>query len=672
MTSSLALVLVNYASVDLIAANLPVRVVEEAGARVVVVDNFSADHERSAVSQLCRDRGWTLVTSPNDGFGSGVNRGVRAAESLGVQRVVLVNPDLRVDSATLRALEQHLIDNPRTLVCPRLVGPKGEPHFDGFVLDLSNGRTRRGWPGDEVNVGWLTAACIGFRIVDFEELGGFAEDYFMYWEDVDLSWRARSMGMKLDVRHDLVAVHDEGGTQERRGAAKSGLYYRFNARNRLLFAARHLDARTVAAWRRSSLGETRQIWLRGGRRQLFHHPTGPLAAARGMIEGLRMSTRTHDGQGAPVLIAHPSADLYGSDKVVLETVNAFRQSGRRVIVVVPSPGPLVAELRRLGAQVEMTPMPVIRKAVLRPAGMAGLFADTVRGVVPAVRLIRRSRPAALIVNTVTIPHWLVLARITGVAAVCHVHEAEPSSSNLLWRVLYAPLFLASRVVCNSQFTLQAMTARWASLGRRAVVVHNPVRGPATALSPLRSHPVPIRLMFIGRLNPRKGPQVLIRAVGLLRDCGVDVQACIVGSVFEGYEWFETQLRDLVSQLGLEERVVFLGQRSDIWEIMEVHDIVVTPSVGEESFGNTVVEAALGGRPVVCTRRMAEAADGLEAARLTTPGSAEELADAVMELMDDWSQVQVQVDRDALTAQHRYSPRRYHRELVAAVLGGVPR
>ena len=71
-----------------------------------------------------------------------------------------------------------------------------------------------------------------------------------------------------------------------------------------------------------------------------------------------------------ILVAHPGSELYGSDRVLLESVSGLLDDGWDVLVTVPADGPLVAELRRRGARVELCPSPVLRKSVLRPAGFA--------------------------------------------------------------------------------------------------------------------------------------------------------------------------------------------------------------------------------------------------------------------------------------------------------------
>ncbi len=78
---------------------------------------------------------------------------------------------------------------------------------------------------------------MAFTISLYELVGGYDESYFLYWEDVDFSVRASHVGAHLQVLTDVTAIHDEGGTQETtKGRAKSLLYYRYNTRNRLLFA----------------------------------------------------------------------------------------------------------------------------------------------------------------------------------------------------------------------------------------------------------------------------------------------------------------------------------------------------------------------------------------------------------------------------------------------------
>jgi GT2 family glycosyltransferase len=126
----------------------------------------------------------------------------------------------------------------------------------------------------------------------WEDLSGFDEDYFLYWEDVDLCIRAAAMGSELVVEEGATASHEEGGTQATPKASlvgnpKSRTYYYYNTRNRLVFAAKNLNPDDQDRWVRSSVGAAYHILLRGGRRQLVNPRATLLPAIRGTYDGWR-------------------------------------------------------------------------------------------------------------------------------------------------------------------------------------------------------------------------------------------------------------------------------------------------------------------------------------------------------------------------------------------------
>lgn len=287
-----AVVVVNYGSHQLLAANLRPGLAEAAGVRIVVVDNYSTGSERESVAALAAERGWELVAPDgNLGFGEGVNLGVLRGAELGCRVFVTLNPDALASAAVLAELGRAVSAAPAALVSPLVARPDGSPFFRGSTIDMRTGRIRTGWiPGDDDPVwkNWLSGACIAFSGAAFAQAGGYADGYFLYWEDVELSRRAADRGLELQLRDDLSVVHDEGGTHTARNRrAKSPLYYYFNTRNRLLFAARVAAPADRRSWLLSTPRESLRIWLRGGRRQLLTEPQGMLAALRGTLAGLR-------------------------------------------------------------------------------------------------------------------------------------------------------------------------------------------------------------------------------------------------------------------------------------------------------------------------------------------------------------------------------------------------
>jgi glycosyltransferase involved in cell wall biosynthesis len=367
-----------------------------------------------------------------------------------------------------------------------------------------------------------------------------------------------------------------------------------------------------------------------------------------------------------VLVAHPSPDLYGSDRVALGTVEALVGRGFRVVATMPERGPLVGAVEAAGAEVVPCPSPVLRKSVLRPAGLLRLLGTTLRSVTPGLRLLRSCRPDVVYVSTLTVPLWLVLARLTGSVSICHVHEAESGVSRRVGRALTAPLLLSTSIVANSEFSRDVLASAWWRLWARSRVVRNPVPGP-TSVEPARQElDGPVEILYVGRLSPRKGPQVAIAALAELRDRGVDARLRLLGSVFPGYEWFESELRATVAGLGLADRVRFLGFRPDIWDEVAAADVVVVPSVADEPFGNTAVEAVLGARPVVVSAAggLGEAVARYGSALTVPPGDAPAIADAVVKLVADWPAYRTAALADAQVAADRHAPARYGDRLVS--------
>ena len=131
-----ALVVVNFASSSLLAANLVDPGLRAVVARVVVVDNPSSVEETHRIRDLCSAHGWDLVELPrNAGFGAGVNAGVARARELHCTRVLALNPDATVDADSVRILHEASRADPRALIGPRIVRGDGSTWFSGAVLD---------------------------------------------------------------------------------------------------------------------------------------------------------------------------------------------------------------------------------------------------------------------------------------------------------------------------------------------------------------------------------------------------------------------------------------------------------------------------------------------------------------------------------------------------------
>jgi hypothetical protein len=229
------------------------------GLEVVVVDGGSQDGSPDLVRAQLPSAALVELRQ-NRGFGAAVNRGASVASG---DALLLLNPDAWLDGDALDRLVAALEGDPRLgLVAPRLRYPDGRPQFvwapdRGVVGEaLQKVRNRfeaKAWshrPLERLLLllgpGWLTVACALVRRQAFEQVGGFDEGYFLYFEDVDLGLRLRRAGWNAAVVEEAMARHLGGGREPL--AEATMLHYR---RSQLRYYQEHRppwEAR-VLLWR---------------------------------------------------------------------------------------------------------------------------------------------------------------------------------------------------------------------------------------------------------------------------------------------------------------------------------------------------------------------------------------------------------------------------------------
>ncbi|MGV0983520.1 MAG: glycosyltransferase family 2 protein [Limnohabitans sp.] len=249
--------------------------------QIIVVDNASSDGSEQAVADL---PGVALIRAPeNLGFGKACNLGAKQASS---EYLLFLNPDAAVYPGTLHKALAYMQDpaNARVGICGvQLVDESGHvarscarfPSAMGFVahaIGLDRLYPRLGhfmaeWPHDSTRqVDQVIGAFFLVRRTLFEDLGGFDERFFVYFEEVDFSYRARQAGWRSVYLADVQAFHAGGGTSNQVKARR--LFY--SLRSRLLYAAKHFSAAgavlvllatlLVEPLSRSALAVARRSW----------------------------------------------------------------------------------------------------------------------------------------------------------------------------------------------------------------------------------------------------------------------------------------------------------------------------------------------------------------------------------------------------------------------------
>lgn len=181
---------------------------------VIVVDNGSSDGSLEMLGAEPQVR--VLALRKNTGFAGAANAGVRASER---RWVVVLNSDARPQRGWLTALLAHVEDSDVWAWGSVLVDPQGmiESAGDGWrhgtsAYKLLEGRSLDLLPQEPYEVFAVPGAAPMFRRDVFVELGGFDERFFLYYEDIDLAWRARLRGYRAVLIPDAHVVHELGAS----------------------------------------------------------------------------------------------------------------------------------------------------------------------------------------------------------------------------------------------------------------------------------------------------------------------------------------------------------------------------------------------------------------------------------------------------------------------------
>jgi len=155
-----------------------------------------------------------------------------------------------------------------------------------------------------------------------------------------------------------------------------------------------------------------------------------------------------------------------------------------------------------------------------------------------------------------------------------------------------------------------------------------------------------------RLAAWKGQHVLLEALTGLPEVG----CIVVGDALFGEQAYAAELKQMVRERGLADRVRFLGHRSDVPKLMKAVDVMVHPSIDPEPFGRTLVEAMLAGVPVIATNAGAapDILEGGRAGTLVPPNDTAALGRAIAAVLERPEALRGQLEYASLRAEAQYS------------------
>lgn len=184
-------------------------------ARVTIADNASRPDQRQLLRDGCPSGARLELGEENAGYGAAVNRALRDRDA---ELVCASNADVLPEPGALAALAGIALSEPRA----GMVGPSFGAEADRYHAELPRPAALLGQiiagsfmrqpvpsppPGEVREVGQPSGACFAIRRDVWEEVGGFDDGFFLWYEDVDLAKRLHDAGFRNLVVGSAQVAH---------------------------------------------------------------------------------------------------------------------------------------------------------------------------------------------------------------------------------------------------------------------------------------------------------------------------------------------------------------------------------------------------------------------------------------------------------------------------------
>jgi glycosyltransferase involved in cell wall biosynthesis len=303
-------------------------------------------------------------------------------------------------------------------------------------------------------------------------------------------------------------------------------------------------------------------------------------------------------RGRRILVVMPTIPLYGMERKTLHVMQALRRRGADVLFITQKDygQNIQQEVERIGCRWVAASFDQLLHLPRGPCEAASLLRSWLRSAVELNWIRNEFKPTHIHIPNLTLflYSWPVLlyAQETVVFAL----PTPPDTSfngfrrhlnNFIWRQGVARV--CDHVVCNSQFTLSQVRAVGADTPKTCVIYNcSPSRLARAGDAPVVDRSK-LNVVYVGRICADKGVREYVNAASHIARERTDVDFYLAGD----YEWRNVFATDLISEVqtaGLASRIRFLGEISDVPELLRQCDLHACPSVCDEAFGLVVLEA----------------------------------------------------------------------------------
>jgi glycosyltransferase involved in cell wall biosynthesis len=304
-------------------------------------------------------------------------------------------------------------------------------------------------------------------------------------------------------------------------------------------------------------------------------------------------------------ISHTAWDQGGAEKSLLDLIDVIHSDKIVCSVILPSKGPLCAELEK--RRLRWSVLPFKRWNGKRSSHVGLLWAIMVNCsmLLPLIMLFKRWKIDLVCSNTVTVGIGAFACAILRMPHIWYLQEIPETRSRWHFDLGFERSMriidsLSSACIVNSR-AVEEYYKKFIRPEKMQHIYYGFRENERALLAPvdlpgLRSDSV-LTCVIVGTINDPKGQFDAIRAVEYLAQKGIVVSLFIVG---RGREEYLVELKNFIDLKNLERQVFFFGYQENPLPYYKHADIALMCSK-KEAFGRVTVEAMMSGKPVIGTR-----------------------------------------------------------------------
>jgi hypothetical protein len=221
--SSIAVIVLNWNDADLLPHSVGSILDQTKSCDIIIVDNASKDNSKNVINSF-GNTVTVLWNTENLGFAGGVNTGIRYAIEKGYEYIALLNNDATADKDWVKHLHAAFAEDKFIGATTSAMLHAGDNTYDStgefytlWGLAFPRGRDEpiNGQYDSSVETMGVSGGASMFRASMFKDVGLFDEDFFAYYEDVDLGLRAHTRGWRFVFAPKASVLHATGTTSGR-------------------------------------------------------------------------------------------------------------------------------------------------------------------------------------------------------------------------------------------------------------------------------------------------------------------------------------------------------------------------------------------------------------------------------------------------------------------------